>query len=161
MKRKAEITYFPRIARLLQFAEQVEPEYLLPGVAVQSMQQIEINLIRLQALQLLAQNPVEIALPFYHPDGHFGGKMDHIPVSVGERAGGNEFTVPAQIIIGRINIIDSRIDCAPHHFHRHLLVLRQTHHAEPQRREPDARIAEISVYHESRLAFPTDFCEKG
>ena len=153
MKRKAEITYFSRLARLLHFTEQIEPEYLLPGVSVQSMQQIEINLIRLQALQLLAEDPVEIMFPFYHPDGHFGRKMDHIPVSVGKRACGDEFTVPAEVIIGRVNIIDPRVDCAPHHFYRRLLVLRQAHHAESQRRKPDARISEISVYHRSASLF--------
>ena len=54
---------------------------------------------------------------------------------------------------GRVNIIDPRVDCAPHHFYRRLLVLRQAHHAESQRRKPDARISEISVYHRSASLF--------
>lgn len=139
---------------------------LLPTAAVQRMQQVEVEVIHVQALELDAQEPVEVLRRLIEPRRRFAGDVHTLAVAVFERASQDHFGTAAQIVVGRVKIVDAAVDRVADHrdgrvdvdsidadgIVRLAAVLeRQAHHAESQRRHLDARLPHCAQFHGALL----------
>ncbi len=91
----------------------------MPAVLVQRMQQVEINVVRLQLAELFVQKPVKILGTFYFPARQLGGQAHPLAVTTGlEDASHEQLALAAMIRISGVNIIHSLVDGMVHHASR-------------------------------------------
>ena len=91
-------------------AQQAQLLNFRPGIAVQSMQQVKINRLGLQALQLLVEQAVEIGAFLDQPDGRLGGDAHPFAVAILQGFAQGDFAHLIVIHVGGIEIVDPGLD---------------------------------------------------
>ena len=134
----------------------------LPTAAVQGMEQVEIDMVGLQALKLLCEQAIEIVFSLIHPGGRLGGQIDLVAVATRQRLTHDLLGVAAHIVERGIDVVDAVIDGVMHHFDglfdihffdvRSVACLaaffqRKAHHAEAERAYLAACFADLSIFH--------------
>ena len=111
---------------------------MLPTIPVQGMQEINIDVVRLQTLQFLIQNPVKVLLVIHHPNRQLGGQGHFFTVTVLQAQAGDPLAI--LIGIGGVHIGKAVVDGSAQGFDCPLLIdaavliLRKTHHTKAQNR---------------------------
>lgn len=134
----------------------------LPTTAVQGMEQVKIDMIGLQALELLCQQAVEIVFSLIHPGRRLGGQIDLVAVATRQRLTHDLLGVAAYVVERGIDVVDAVVDGVVHHFDgffdihffdaRGVACLatffqRKAHHAEAERAYLAACFADLSIFH--------------
>ena len=118
------------------------------------MEQIEINVVGLQALELIFQKDVKVLGLFHSKHRHFGGQVYFIPITIFQCFAHQRLTLLVVIKIGGVYIIHPRINGAAEHpdglgLVNGFSVFQQgkAHTAKSQRRNGNAGISHFSILH--------------
>ena len=116
--------------------------HLGPSLAVQSVKKVEIDLLHLQALQLLIEIAVKSLCIFHQPYGEFRCHLHFLTISILECPAHYPFTLPFMVGVRSVDIVDTVVYGVTHHPYRlgfiHLFCFFvgkwQSHHPETQHR---------------------------
>ena len=139
----------------------------LPVRLIETVQQVEVDAVGLQALELRAEDAIEVAGLLDVPDGHLGGHLDLLAVAVLERL--REPGLAGLLVIhpGGVDVVHTAVDGAAQH-RRGLRIVDplevglavgagedgQAHGTEAERRGPEVELAEGAVLHGRMLPPP-------
>ena len=166
MEGKAQIPNLPFRAGLLGLGEQVEFQHLVfPAVQAEGVHQVKVDVVGLQALQLVVEEEVEILLLFHREHRHFGGQVDLFPVAVPQGLAHQRLAGLVVIKIGGVDVVHAAVDGVADHADGPGLVdavvglpfqNRHAHAAKAQRGNLHTGISHFAVLHSEKtpLAFP-------
>ena len=128
-----------------------------PARTVQRVHQVEVNVIRLQLLQLLAQHPVKILRSLHHPHRQLGGHLHPLAKSSRQRLAQHHLALPRVIWVGGVKVIHAALNGATNHGNGFVLQNVRTqplpvargkpHTAKTQSRTLPLKLAKIAVLH--------------
>ena len=129
-------------ARALHRREPAEVEHLLPTLAGQGVQQVEVHVVGLETPELLVEQPLPVLLLLDEPDRGLGGEADAVPQPAGEGPSDERLARSGVVGIGRVHVVHAAVDRPRDKRRRAFLVdarhvaadRRQTHAAEAEDR---------------------------
>ena len=87
----------------------------LPVRLVERVQQVVVDVVRLQPLQLDAEDAVEVGRLLDVPHGHLGGQLDPLPVAALERLAEPRLAVVLVVHPGGVDVVHAALDGAVEH----------------------------------------------
>ena len=108
--------------RLFRFGCDIKVPQVRPALLVHTVEQVEIDMVRLQTVELFLKIAVEIILGLDQPGRQFGGQFHLVAIPLPQRLSDQGFARTTVIGIGRIQVVDPCIDCAPDHLDGQFLV---------------------------------------
>ena len=138
MKRKSEVSDLSLRAQPLTVPKNVKLLRKPPAILPQRMHQIKIDMILLQALELLRKNALHIRDRLYRPQRQLCRQIIRIPRIPCKRLARDHLAHAAVVRIRRVKVCDPRLVRPVDHGKRFLLVdaavrvCREPHTAKPQ-----------------------------
>ena len=153
MEREARIANLALAQHIVHELLIVERLYVMETLLIERVQQIEIQMIGLQAAQLLVKQTLHVVVGLDQPYGQFAGKRYLFAIAVPERLSNQHFTHAPMIAIGGIDIRYAVVDCIAYKcdcfrlVYRAVFVGRQAHTANAEQRGIDVRTGKIAMFH--------------
>ena len=132
----------------------------LPVIRVQPVQQVEVDVVVLQALQLDAQDAVEVVGLLDVPHRHLGGHLDALAVAALERLPEPDLARVLVVHPGGVDVVHAAVDGVVEHLRGQGVVdalevglavvvgeHRQAHGAEAEGRGLEVDLSEVAVLH--------------
>src|SRR4030042_71675 len=122
MEREPQVAYPAVLQRRLRPVEEMEAEHLLiPGLPVQSVEEVEVHIVHLQPFQLLVQVGVEVLSGLDEPYGRFRRQPDLLPVPVREYPPEDDLALAVVVRVGRVDVVDPLVNRVADHPGRFVL----------------------------------------
>ena len=160
MEGEACIPDFPGSLGLVHEIQHTQIVHLLPAVLIQSMYQIEVDIVRFQTGQGFVQDSVHVFSGIAGPCGKLGGDIHLFPVAVPQCVAQCGFVLLIGIDICGIHIVYAVINGIPdggggnafiHHFHAVHCGHGETHAAYAERRDFNSQLLNFPHFHNSFL----------
>ena len=152
MEAEADVADLALCLSLFHMGKHIELEHMtLPAVGAEGMHQVAVDVVGLQALQLLIEDSFKILLAGHPGHRNLAGQGHLLPVTAGQGNAGGHFT--AGIDISGVHIVQAVVNglaqglVDPCLIDLIVFVLLQAHHAEAKGKMAAAGAAKFAVFH--------------